>query len=246
MERHLQKLSWLTIRQLVPSQIDTVIFPAGTVEGHGSSCIGTDNFIPEILADGIAERINALVAPTLNYGITRSLIRYNGGSTIQEDNYKVFIRDILDSFADTGFHNIILMNGHGGNNSALKSVAFEFHQERQCNIAVLHWWDLCGKMTEEFFGHVGGHSGTDETAMVMSIDPALGGKDQYDPDLAWYFRPGADIYPVPGTILLYKEGEGHPDYSFDADRIQEYRQKVIQTVGDFAELVLSRWRKWGM
>lgn len=244
MERQLQKLSWLTVRQQVPSKIDTVIFPAGTVEGHGSSAIGTDNFIPEIIAEGIAERINALVAPTLNYGITRSLIRYNGGSTIAEENYRRFVRDILDSYADSGFKNIILMNGHGGNNAALKSVAFEFHRERKCNIAVVHWWELCGKMTEEFFGHTGGHSGTDETAMVMSIDPKLGGKEQYDKDLAWYFRPGADIYPVPGTILLYKEGEGYPE--FDHARLQEYRQKVIDTVGAFVELVLSRWRKWGM
>src|SRR5512140_2147452 len=237
MERHLQKLSWLTIKQLVPSQIDTIIFPAGTVEGHGSSCIGTDNFIPEMLAEGIAERVNALIAPTLNYGITRSLLRYNGGSTIVEDNYRPFVRDILDSLADTGFHNVILMNGHGGNNNALKTVAMDFNRDRKCNIAGIHWWQLCGKMTEQFFGHVGGHSGTDETALVMSIDPNLGGQQQYDPNLAYYMNPGADVYPVPGTILLYKRGQGYPDYDFK--QLQEYRQKVIDTVGDFVEMVLA-------
>ena len=131
MERRLQHLNWLTVRDLVPKEIDTVILPVGTVEAHGSACLGTDNFIPEAIANDIAERVNALVAPIVNYGITKSLIRYNGGSTIKPENFRLYIRDILDSMVDTGFHNVILMNGHGGNNSSLKPVAFEFHRERQ-------------------------------------------------------------------------------------------------------------------
>ena len=75
----------MKIQKLVPSEIDTVIFPVGTLEAHGSSCIGTDNFIPESIAAGIAGRVNALIAPTVNYGITRSLLRYSGGSGIKPD-----------------------------------------------------------------------------------------------------------------------------------------------------------------
>ena len=244
MERELQKLSWLKLKDLVPAKIDTVIFPVGTVEAHGSACIGTDNYIPETIAAGIAERINALIAPTVNYGITKSLYRYNGGSTIKPETFQLYIRDVLDSFVDNGFHNIILMNGHGGNNTALKSVAYEFHKEKAANIAVIHWWDLCAKMTEEFFGHAGGHAGTDETAMVQAIDPKLADKDSFDPELAYYFRPGADVYPVPGSILLYKEGEGYPN--FNVEQAKEYRTKVVERVGDFVEMILGRWKKFGL
>lgn len=244
MERELQKLSWLTLQKIVPTKIDTIIFPVGTVEAHGSACIGTDNYIPETIAAGIADRINALIAPTVNYGITKSLYRYNGGSTIKPETFQLYIRDILDSFVDNGFHNIILMNGHGGNNAALKPIAYEFHKEKSANIAVIHWWELCAKMTEEFFGHTGGHAGTDETAMVQAVDPALADKETYDPELAWYFRPGADIYPVPGSILLYKEGEGYPN--FDVEQAKEYREKVVEKVGDFVALILDRWEKFGL
>lgn len=244
MERHLQKLSWLNVKELVPDKIKTIILPVGTVEGHGSACLGTDNFIPEVIADGIAERIDALVAPTVNYGITRSLYRYNGGSTIKPENYQLFIRDILDSLADTQFKNIVVMNGHGGNNDSLKTVAYDFHKERKTNIAVIHWWELCGKMTEEFFGHAGGHAGTDETAMVQSIDEKLVDKSLYSPDLAYYYRPGADIYPIPGSILLCKEGEGYPN--FDVEQAKEYRKMVINKVAEFVEMILIRWKKFGL
>lgn len=244
MEHHFQKLSWLQIRELVPNEIDTALLPIGTIEAHGSACIGTDNYIPEIIAEDIAERVNALIMPTLNYGITRSLYRYNGSITINAQTFQLFVGDILKSMADIGFKNTIVLNGHGGNNSALKEAAFDFHRNELKNIAVIHWWELCHEMTKAFFGHTGGHAGTDETAMVQAIDPDLADKYSFDEELAYYFRPGADVYPVPGSILLYKEGEGYPN--FDVKQAREYRKKVAETVGDFVELVLKRWQKFGL
>ena len=244
MERELQKLSWLKVRELVPFDIDSILLPVGTIEAHGSACLGTDNFIPKAIALGIAKRLNSLVAPTINYGITRSLYRYPGGITINPETFEAFLGDILNSLTDTGFKNIFVINGHGGNNAALKNVAQKFHHKRKANIAVIHWYELCRELTDNFFGHAGGHGGTDETAMVMAIDSNLVDQQAYDPDLAYQFRAGADVYPVPGSILLYKEGEGYPE--FDAEKSRQYFEKVVDTVGDFAEMVLSRWRKFGL
>jgi creatinine amidohydrolase len=243
-ERHLQKLSWLKIKGLVPSKINTILLPVGTVEAHGSSCLGTDNFIPEAIAEGIAERLNAIIAPTVSYGITKSLYRYKGSSTIETSTFKLYVRDILDSFARSDFKNIIILNGHGGNNDALKTVAYEFHKENKANICVIHWWELCEDFTSQFYDNIGGHAGNNETAMVHAIDPALAGEEDYDPDLAYWYRPGANVYPVPGNILLYKEGEGYPD--FDEKKAKEYQRKVIEIIGDFVELVIKRWKKFDL
>ncbi len=241
MERRLQRLNWLKLEELVPGKTDTVILPVGTVEAHGSDCLGTDNFIPEDIAENIAERVNALVAPTLPYGVTRSLRRYAGCMTLSAETFSDVINELVASLALSGFQNIVIMNGHGGNNTALKQAAHDGHRDLGVNICVVHWWMLCAEMTEQFFGHVGGHAGTDESAMVQAIDESLAGADSYDPDQAWYFRPGADIYPVPGTILQYKEGVGSPEY--DADKSRKYREKVIESVGEFVEQVLTRWRE---
>ena len=88
MERQFQRLSWKHIKDLVPGKIDTLIFPVGTVEAHGCMALGTDNFIPESIANHLADKINALIAPTVNYGITRSLYGYPGSITITENNFK--------------------------------------------------------------------------------------------------------------------------------------------------------------
>ncbi len=244
MERELQKLSSLKLRELVPAAIDTVILPVGTVEAHGSTCLGTDNVIPEALAKALSDRLNALVAPTVSYGITKSLYRHPGGITIRPETYELFLMDILRSFVDSGFHQVIVLNGHGGNNPVLKSVAQNFHRECKANIAVIHWFDLCRDLVEEVFGHAGGHGGTDETAMLLAIDPTLVDQESYSPEMAYQFRSGADVYPVPGTILLYKDGEGLPE--FDVKKSRQYFDKVVAAVGDFAAEVLERWRKLGV
>jgi creatinine amidohydrolase len=244
MEREMQKLTWTAIKKLVPDTINTVLLPVGTVEAHGASAIGTDNYIPEAIARLQAKRLNALIAPTLPYGITRSLYRYPGSITIQPKNYGPFVADVLESLADHGFRHLIVLNGHGGNNNVLKEAAYDVHYRRQVYIAVIHWWQLVSDVTKEHFGQVGGHGGIDETACMQAIDPALVNKGEYTEKMAFQMTGGADVFPVPGSILIYTEGEGFPN--FDLEQARTYLPKVANAVGDFVLSVIDRWKQIDM
>ncbi|SYZ73354.1 conserved hypothetical protein [Candidatus Zixiibacteriota bacterium] len=239
MERELNRLNWRNIRELVPEKIDTLIFPVGTVEAHGAIALGTDDLIPESMARHLADKINALIAPTVNYGITRSLYGYPGSVTVSESSFKAYINDILVSFSHTGFRRIILLNGHGGNNACLKEVAQQYFYNYHVKIAIIHWWELNRDLVKEFYGQAGGHAAIDETALVQAIDPALVDKKLYDEKLAYFVRQGADIYPIPGPILLYTKGEGVPD--FDLEKARKFQKKVFEEVESFVKLILSQW-----
>ncbi|MCP4633407.1 MAG: creatininase family protein, partial [candidate division Zixibacteria bacterium] len=102
-QRELQRLTTKDIQQIVPTKIDTILLPVGTVEAHGASALGTDNFIPESLAEYLADKIDALIAPTVNYGITKSLYGHPGSITVETDNFINYILDILKSFSDNKF-----------------------------------------------------------------------------------------------------------------------------------------------
>ncbi len=245
MERHLQARTWRDIQRLVPKEIDTIILPVGTVEAHGASCIGTDNYIPDSIADGIAEGTNALIAPIVNHGITRSLYSYPGSTTIEPETFVRYLMDIMKSFARSKFKNVIILNGHGGNNNALKDVVREANHQLGLNVAALHWWQMCDEITHEHFGESGGHAGLDENAMVMAINPDFGFPDQYSDDLVYTFAPGADIYPIPGTILTASADAGKPRFD-NLESSREYHQKVVTKVSDFAQFVLKRWREAGL
>ena len=241
MERYLERLPWKRIRELVPDKIDIVLLPVGTVEAHGASAVGTDNIIPVSIAENIAPNINALIAPVLGYGITKSLYGYPGSITIRPENYEPFVTDILKSLKDIGFKKIIILNGHGGNDTALKNTIREFFFRYGLKIAMIDWWDICGQLVKEFYGQAGGHGGIDETAMVQAADERLVDKSLFDDDTPYLYQHGAAVYPVPGTTILYTENEGLPD--FDAEKARQYQKKVFTTVEEFIKFILGRWDK---
>jgi creatinine amidohydrolase len=244
-QRQMQALTWRDIQKLVPNEIDTIILPVGTVEAHGASCIGTDNYIPDSIAETIAPEINALIAPIVNHGITRSLYGYPGSTTIRPKTFIKYLMDIMHSFHHSGFKNVIILNGHGGNNDALKDVVRESNHRWKLNVAALHWWALCDEVTKAHFGDHGGHAGLDENAMVMAINPEFGFADQYSDDMVYSFVRGADIYPIPGTILTPTADGGKPRFD-DIDSAKEYHKKVCAKVSEFAQFVLKRWREAGL
>ncbi len=241
MQREIKRLTWTKIKNLVPDTIDTVLVPVGTIEAHGPAALGTDVLIPEAIAELQAERIGALIAPTVNYGITRSLYRYPGSSTIQPKHFVSYIIDVLNSYVDSRFKNIIILNGHGGNNDALKEAAAEVHYHSKANIAVIHWWELAAEITREHFGEAGGHAGLDENAAVQAIDPQLVDENEYSKDMAYLVDKGADVYPVPGSVLLYTAGEGYP--KFDLEQAKAYLPKAAEAVGDFIISIINQWKQ---
>lgn len=239
MNKEMQKLTWMQFRAALDGGIRIVILPIGTVEAHGATVLGTDNLIPESIASYLAEQIDALIAPTINYGITKSLYGYPGSLTVTPETFGQYVRDVLDSLADAGFERIIVLNGHGGNDSVLKDVAYNYFYDSGVKIAVIQWWELCEDVTNEVFGETGGHAGIDETAMMQAIDNSLADKSQFNKDLVYTFNPAAYVYPIPGSILLYKDGEGIPD--FDSSRAKDFQKKVFEKVSEFVKFVLNRW-----
>lgn len=240
--REMDRINWMEFGEAVPSKIDTVLLPTGTLEPHGVANNGADNTAPTAMAKAIAKRTNAMIAPTLSYGITGSLEGYPGAFRISEKAYRPFVKEILEGLAKNGFRNIIILNGHGGGQTAvLQSVAEEVAIERKVRTLVINWWSFASDVTLEVFGEDGGHAGWNETAFIQAIDPTLVNKERYEKDMATaYPRSGTwSAVPFPSSIGLYKEGEGYP--RFDQAKADEYFRKVTDKI---AELIIEVRRKW--
>src|SRR5918997_2315247 len=122
--REMDRINWMEFKEAVPARVQTVLLPTGTLEPHGVINNGADNTAPAAIARRIAPRVNALVAPTLPYGMTGSMEAYPGAFQITEAAYRPFVKQVLEGLAKNGFRNIIVLNGHGGPQSAvLNSVA---------------------------------------------------------------------------------------------------------------------------
>ena len=75
----LEDMNWMEFKELVPAKMGAVILPVGTIEAHGVTNLGTDVSIPVFIAEKIAKDLNAIIAPPIYYGITRTLYSYPAG-----------------------------------------------------------------------------------------------------------------------------------------------------------------------
>jgi creatinine amidohydrolase len=245
--REMARINWMEFREWVPAKVDTVLLPLGTLEAHGVTANGADILAPVAIAQAIAPRLNAFVAPVVSYGFTGSLDAYPGGLTIPEEAYRAYVRAVLQGLARHKFRNVILVNGHGGGQTAvLNALAQEVGRETGARMLVVNWWSWCSDVTLEVFGEDGGHAGDNETAFMQAIDPALVRRELYSPALATPNPPPGtwSAYPHPSSIMLYKEGQGYP--KFDPARAKLYFQKVNDKVARLVEDTIRKWNLAGL
>lgn len=244
--REMNLINWMEFQRLVPENIETVLLPTGSLEPHGVAPNGTDNLCPEGMAARIAGRLNALIAPTLNYGITPSMAAYGGAVSIPAEAYRPFAAAIIRGLAEQGFKNLIILNGHGGNTAVLNELMKELSNACRIRILMINWWSLAEEETFEVFGENGGHAANNETAYVQVLEP-----DHIHPE--WYDQkmtvPNAknnawSAAPVAASILLYEAGEGYP--TFDQVQAKEYFDKVNEKAVSLIESVIKKWDHAGV
>jgi creatinine amidohydrolase len=241
--RELERINWMEFREFVPARVDTVLVPLGTLEPHGVTANGSDIIAPLAIARAIASRTNAMIAPVVAYGITGSMDAYPGAFTIPEEAYRPYVKAILLGLARNKFRNIIMINGHGGPQTAvLNSLGVEVGREAGVRTLVVNWWTYCSDITLAVFGEDGGHAGENENAFMLAIDPTLVHKERYTgPDMTTA-NPAAgawSAYPSPSSIGLYKEGQGFP--KFDPVKAKQYFERVNDKVARLVEDTVHKW-----
>jgi creatinine amidohydrolase len=245
--RDLDRINWMEFREYVPAKVQTVLLPLGTLEPHGVTANGADIIAPVAIAREIAPRVNAFVAPVVPYGFTGSMDAYPGTFTVPEEVYRPYIKAVLLGLAKNRFKNIILVNGHGGGQTAvLSSVAAEVGREAGVRTLVINWWSYASDVTLSVFGQDGGHAGENENAFMMAIDPTLVHKERYSPEMATVNpAPGTwSAYPSPSSIGLYKAGEGYP--TFNLAKAKEYYAKVNDKMAALIQEIIKKWDMAGL
>src|SRR5215210_1083573 len=85
-----------------------IIVPVGSTEQHGPhGPLLTDALIPTEVARRVAPRVNALVAPTINYSLSYPHAGFTGLVHIRVPTFMNLIEDVCVGLATAGFRKIV-------------------------------------------------------------------------------------------------------------------------------------------
>ncbi len=159
----------------------TVIIPVGVVEQHGYHLALSTDILNAVKPLEIAgERLNAVVAPSVNYSFSGGELL--GTVNVSPNTFGLYISEICSEFIRMGFENIVVFLGHAGtdNLNALKNSlqillrrSKDLHQK--ATLSLVEAWNMSPtwlsgfKMEPEHDFH----AGLMETSLMMHWAPEL-------------------------------------------------------------------------
>ena len=157
---------------------ETVIVPIGSTEQHGPhGPLLTDVLVPLEVARRVAPRVGAVVAPSINYGLSYPHVGFTGVVHLRIATFMALVEDVAVGLATMGFRRIVFLNGHYDNTYAIAYACANAADRLPAGTRAypINYWDgMTSEEAGEYFGPTAGlHANKAETSAVMAIDPEL-------------------------------------------------------------------------
>ncbi|MSO92912.1 MAG: creatininase family protein [Rhodospirillales bacterium] len=158
-----------------------VIVPVGSIEQHGPHLpVQVDTLLAGEVARGAARLVSGngapiVVTPVIWTGLAEHHMSFGGTITLDFETFFALIRCVVRSVARHGFKRILLLNGHGGNTTALNVIVGELTLELKLPIVTATYWLLA----KEAFGKIleaqanVRHACEAETSMLLALKGEL-------------------------------------------------------------------------
>jgi creatinine amidohydrolase len=173
-------LSELTLKDVKEylKRNNIIIIPIGSTEEHGEHLPFTvDADISTEVARRVAQKIDALVAPTVYYGLSRAHSDFPGTAWLTGETLMRVIEDISISFAKSGFKRIIWINGHYCNEPALYVACGDITGTNKVPedtkvYGFSYWLALPDDVAKQYLSwDAGWHAQAGETSIMLAIKP---------------------------------------------------------------------------
>ena len=175
----LGEMTWPEIDDLDRERF-VALYPIASFEQHGDHLpLLTDTLECEGITAAMDRRVGdrIVVLPTQWLGYSFHHIHFGGSLTATSRTHVSMVVETIDGLVRAGFHNILILNGHGGNQADMR-VALQELRERHMEARVYgaSWWEAAQAGLDEVrtAGPDGsGHAGETETSLMLHLHPGL-------------------------------------------------------------------------
>jgi creatinine amidohydrolase len=245
----LEQMTSPELRRLIDEGVTRVVVPIGSIEQHGKHMpLGTDAMLGDEIGRRAAERLGAVLAPTVRVGCAEHHMGFTGTMTLSRDTLRDVAIEMAESLARHGFRLIVLLPTHGGNFASVAAAVEELNSRLDGATAYSPAADFARDVIQGAAGSVssksgitpgqsGAHSGEWETSIMLHLRPTLVAMDAaeigYTGDMAegirrmYEQREGVESLSPNGVM-------GDPTLA-DVRRGEAYLERFVSGVVDSVE-----------
>jgi len=173
-----------TYRGFQNSDREVGLIPAGSIEQHGPHApLSTDLIIAEEITEQVAQKTHSIVLPSISVGISEEHRDFDGSLYISPDTFRQHLTEIVLSAKSGGIEKFVVVNGHGGNISAIYEVCKNLYLEYTTIALEWTWFNAISASNM-------GHAGELETSLIMYLRPDLIGVPPKESSNTWGHRIG--------------------------------------------------------
>ena len=172
-------MTWEEVEK-AQQRCDVAIIPIGSLEQHGYHLPeGTDTMVAIKLAEDVAQKTGAVVAPPLWFGWSPHHMALPGTVSVRPEVLIELVSDVCRSLVHHGFKKLVIINGHRLVNIPwLQLTAGRTQEETGAQVVLVDpayiGKEIAGKLD---FGAIG-HADEIETSHMLFIHPELVSMDK--------------------------------------------------------------------
>ncbi|MDE5455057.1 creatininase family protein [Bradyrhizobium sp. CSA112] len=174
-DRHfIERMHWDEVARRISAGAVAILPIGAAAKQHGFHLpLNTDRIQAEWLAGSIAERIDALIWPTLTYGHYPAFVDYAGSSSLSISTFEALVREIAGQILGGGCRKLLVLN------TGISTLApVDRALARLENTRIRHLWihegprypRVAKQLAEQSHGS---HADELETSLMLALAPHL-------------------------------------------------------------------------
>lgn len=242
MENRIKYMTWTEFDKR-RKETKTVIIPSGAIEVYGPHLpLGSDIIVAEKVAQLVAEKVNAIVGPSVEIGESAALYAFPGTLVTEPENLKAVYRDICKSFIKWGFDKIFILNTHLGNTVPLNQLLQELQDTYGVKCASIGWWQYIPHLSQDIFTTPAphGHASEAGTSVLLYLCPEHVDISQAPCNYSLYQDPYPHITKFLSFDKFTSNGTIGDATAGSAEKGKQVVERAVAEIAEFIKNVLEK------
>ena len=163
----------ITFKVVQEEKYRVAVLPVGSTEPHGFHLpYGTDTIESEGIAKRICQEAEArgakvVLLPSIPYGVDSNMMEFPMTINVHQSTLNTLIGDIVRSLDYHKVPNLVILNGHGGNE--FRPLLRELSNETEVFMSSVDWWKVGQDVYDGIFEEGGEHAHEMEAAVTLAL-----------------------------------------------------------------------------